>query len=239
MARKSTFAEDLALLAADERSRLGEPPTAEELIACRDGKLTEEAGERVRDRLAVDPELASIYLDLTSDPAALAADAPADADGADAWRRLSPRLERAAVVPIRRRTAARVPLALAASLIMALGVGWLLTRPEPLPAGEYYPIEVTGAEYRGAAVTVPRDVAGVAFHVDASQLTGRIVVELRDSSDVLVRGETFPAGKIVFRVPANKIADQVYRLTVRPFGTPEGAPASIEEVFPLEFGGDS
>ena len=93
--------------------------------------------------------------------------------------------------------------------------------------------------YRGAPVTVPRDVAGVEFRVDASTLTGRVVVELRDASDNVVRKETFRAGRIDFRVPMAALDERTYQLTVRPAGTPVDAPVPIEEVFALELGGDS
>lgn len=232
MARDSTFAEDLDALAEDERSRLGEPPTAEELIAYRDGKLTEEGAERVRDRLAVDPELASIYLDLQSDPPALAADAPAGADVDEAWRTLSARLGRPTVVPFHRRPAGRVLLALAAAAVGVLG---LLLIPKE-PAGDYFVVEATGAAYRGGTLTVPWSAAGLEFHVDASALTGKVVVELRDALGGLIRKQTFPSGRIVFRVPASKLEeDRTYLLTVRPSGAPEGAPAAIEEIFTLAF----
>lgn len=235
MARNSILAEDLAALAGDERSRLGEPPTAEELIAYRDGKLTEQAAERVRDRLAADPEWAAIYLDLRSDAATLAAAAPAGTDVDEAWRALEARLEAPAVVPLRRRPAGRALLALAAALVVALGVIWLLLPAGP--AGEFYRVDVTGASFRGTPLTVPRNFAGVEFYVDASAVAEEVVVALRDASGGVVREKVFRSERVVFRVPAAVLADgRAYRLTVRPPGDAMGDPAAIDEVFLLAFG---
>jgi anti-sigma factor RsiW len=247
MARNTTLSEDLAALAEEQRSRLGEPPTAEQLIAYRDGQLPEEEAERIRDRLAVDPEWAAVYLDLKRFPDL---DRPSDADVDAAWRTLSPRLERTAtgagkVIAFRRRpvrpAAGRALLALAATLILCLGLTWLLVGrggPRPLPSGEYHAVEVTGATFRDARLAVPRAAVGLAFHIDATALEvpGKVLVELRDASGEVVRqeGVVIEAGQreIVFRVASSSLeVGRTYQLAVRASGTSPDEPALIEMVF--------
>lgn len=48
-------------LIADDRARLGEPPTVDELLAYERGELSEEEAERVRQLLVAYPELARAY----------------------------------------------------------------------------------------------------------------------------------------------------------------------------------
>lgn len=93
MTRNATLSEDLAVLAEEQRLKLGEPPTIEQLIAYRDGRLSEDEADRIRDRLAVDPEWAAIYLDLACFPDLDLPVADSDADIDDAWQKLLPKLK--------------------------------------------------------------------------------------------------------------------------------------------------
>lgn len=61
MTRKSEFQEVNRQLSAEERDKLGDPPTAEELLAYSRGLLPEAEEERIRDLLVAYPELARLY----------------------------------------------------------------------------------------------------------------------------------------------------------------------------------
>lgn len=225
MARDSPLADDLAALAREDLRRLGEPPTGEQLIALRDGKLPEDEAKRIRAWLAADPEWAAIYLDLERDlapPAGEESTGPvSDADIDEAWRGLSQKLggdaQAAEVVQIQREPASRALWLLAATVILAIGLVWMLIRIEPTSSGDYHLVEVTGTRYRDARLSVPRGVAGLAFQIDASSRADRVVIEIFDASDHLIRHETFDPGPLVFRVPARDYdVGRTYRLIARP-----------------------
>lgn len=61
MTNKSDWQEAERRLSADERERLGEPPTAEEMLAYSRGELSEQEQERIHDFLVAYPELARAY----------------------------------------------------------------------------------------------------------------------------------------------------------------------------------
>lgn len=249
MAQPHSFTKDLSDWADGKRERLGEPPTAEQLLALRDGKLPEEEADRLRERLAVDPEWAEIYLELKrgTDDAADAAptlDSSADVDGA--WNRLAAELDLGRVVPFRRRGSSRVLLALAAVLILGLGVaffwGW------PAASGKYMDVAITGETYRAPRkIPVPKDVVGLAFFInasrlgtDASTLTGTVEIQLFNATGQVIQNEQFQIHptdpEITFRVALRSIsADGVYRLGIRLSGSSPTAPARILESFTLVF----
>jgi len=58
----------LKAIMAAKREELGEPPTPEELLACRDGRLDPAARQSVADRLAVYPDAARTLADLSAFP---------------------------------------------------------------------------------------------------------------------------------------------------------------------------
>ena len=243
MARDNLLASDLAALADDERRRLGEPPTLEQLAALRDGELPEDEADRLRARLAVDPESAELYLELERFAAAAGEGAPGEsaADVDEAWRELSARLERgdrsqagpasatAEVIPFHRRTLVRVLLGLAATVLVAVGVGWWIEQAgHRLPDGEYYEIPVTEEKLRDATERVPAGIVGLAFQIDLSGQSGSYDVELLDATDRRVRApETFEAGQqVVYRVARRDLVDSAtYRLYVRRRGETSGKPA--------------
>ena len=265
MARDTKLSDDLAALAERERYRLGEPPSIEQLVELRDGELAEEEADRIRDRLAVDPEMAAIYLELKqrSDLETLSADLVgddiSDSEVGGAWHRLSSRLGQGTplavdppnkageVVPFPRRGWGRV-LALAATLTVVVGLVWLLAGrggPAPLREGDYHVVQVTGEAYRDSRLRVPGGVAGLAFHIDASDLpSGHVMVELLDASDKVVRQEqmTVEAGQqeMIFRVASSSLVDgKTYQLVVRAPGAPPGDPVLIfEPVFDANPPGD-
>lgn len=61
MTSKSEWQEANRELMAEQRGMLGDPPTAEEMLAFQRGELSEREEERVRDLIAAYPELARIY----------------------------------------------------------------------------------------------------------------------------------------------------------------------------------
>lgn len=256
MARDKELSEDLAAMAADERGRLGEAPSTEELIELRDGRLPEGVAERIRDRLAVDPELAALYLDLKrfSDlgtPVVEAQDA--DAEVERAWRELSARRGRGTPATKevdgevaafrRRRRSQRAFLALAASVLVGLGAGWMLVeRQKPLPEGVYQRVEINESHYRGSIVRISTRAAGVELHVAAArlELPGKFDVELLDGSNRRLRRERTKVRsgerEIVFRVASSTFEDgKAYRLIVRPAGSSPEAPPSIVVGFEVVF----
>lgn len=61
MTRKSDWQDVSRELVAEERRTLGDPPTAEEMLAYSRGELSESEEERIRDLLVAYPELARMY----------------------------------------------------------------------------------------------------------------------------------------------------------------------------------
>ena len=61
MTNKSEWQEANRRLTAEQREKLGEPPTAEEMLAYSRGELSESEEERIRDLLVAYPELSRMY----------------------------------------------------------------------------------------------------------------------------------------------------------------------------------
>lgn len=242
MAGDKRLAEDLASLAADDRQRLDEPPTLEQLAALGDGELPEDEADRLRARLAVDPESADLYLELKRFVEAAAEttaglDTTQDVD--QAWQELSQTLERPPsepeeedayqVVPFHRRPTVRAVLGLAAVLIVAVGLGQWARQTSP--QGDYYRLDVTGDVFRDVRERIPAGYEGLEFRIDLSGKSGRWVVELLDAKDRPVRSaETFDAGqgKVVYRVARRDLVDgATYQLHVRSVDEPESRPVMI------------
>ncbi|HEY0158219.1 MAG TPA: hypothetical protein VGF28_13125 [Thermoanaerobaculia bacterium] len=75
MTNKSEWQEANRRLLEEQRRKLGDPPTAEEMLAYSRGELTGQEEERIRERLAAYPELARMYAAPVPD-----APRPGDAD---------------------------------------------------------------------------------------------------------------------------------------------------------------
>ncbi len=93
MTDKSEWQEANRRLMAEQRRALGDPPTAEELLAYSRGELTEQEEERIRDLLVAYPELARMWSE-----AAPEAPQPGDPDAVSeekvlaSWKELQRRL---------------------------------------------------------------------------------------------------------------------------------------------------
>ena len=80
-------------LIAEERRNLGDPPTAEEMLAYSRGKLSESEEERIRDLLVAYPELARMYSEPFPEAPRLGdADYVPDSQVAAGWNELQQRL---------------------------------------------------------------------------------------------------------------------------------------------------
>ena len=130
MTDKSEWQEANRRLMAEQRRALGDPPTAEEMLAYSRGELTEKEEERIRDLLVAYPELARMWGEAVPE-----APQPGDPDAVSeekvlaSWRELQRRLADAAVShpdPDRRADAQRgrvwfhlhAPTAVAAALAL-------------------------------------------------------------------------------------------------------------------------
>lgn len=93
MTNKSEWQEANRRLQAEEREKLGDPPTAEEMLAYSRGELPEGEEERIRELLVAYPELARMYGATFPDgPRAGDADAVPDSELLAAWNTLQRRL---------------------------------------------------------------------------------------------------------------------------------------------------
>jgi hypothetical protein len=248
---EASLSEDLSILAAEDRHRLGEPPTAEQLIALRDGTLPAEEAERLRDRLVVDPEWMSIYQELKRPLVPGDADEAGEIDLDGAWNRLSRTMEipsieghkRKLVEPgaVPAREVVRRFLPLAAGLLLGLGLVWsLVNRDLGSPPGNYLVVVVTGEGLRSSGTTLhmPKNSAGLEFQIDVSDFPPKadIVVELKDfeGSAIFHQQAAKEPGQTLlrFRIPAEKLKDEwVYKLTASSSGV--GA-KSLTEVFTVD-----
>lgn len=107
---------------AKGRKRLGDPPTADKLVAYSRGELSESEAERVRESLAYYPDLAAALVEGDA-PAGDAKPYLSDEQRAADWRSLQQRLKGGPAATVARVTAARErprlwQLATAASLLM-------------------------------------------------------------------------------------------------------------------------
>lgn len=82
-------------LIAEDRRRLGDPPTAEEMLAFTRGELSESEEERIRDLLVVYPELARMYCEpFPDEPRPGEPDYVSEAQTAAGWNDLQQHLRK-------------------------------------------------------------------------------------------------------------------------------------------------
>jgi hypothetical protein len=172
---------------AARREELGEPPTPEELLAYRDGRLSPEERDRMEDRLAVWPDAARTLADIAAFPNVEPAPGTpelSDDDITARWQSFRQRLpDRPAQPPVAKPLPALPPVAslptsvrrrwapgfrLAAAALVGLAVGW------GLGAGR------TGREAAGPAINATLAELSPAGGGARSEPK---VVELREGSE--------------------------------------------------------
>jgi len=123
------FATALEAIMARKREELGEPPTPEELLAYRDGRLAPAARDLLEARIAVHPDAARALADLAAfpdvEPEPGAPDLSAEEIdfGWEAFRRKLEKLPKPAPAPTRRPTPGSSTWRLAAAAVLLLTVG--------------------------------------------------------------------------------------------------------------------
>jgi hypothetical protein len=114
MTNKSEWQEANRRITAEQREKLGDPPTAEELLAYGRGELSEDEEERIRDLLVAYPELARMYgAPFPEEPQAGVSREAIDAGLDDVKRRLG-----IAAIPPRGRMRHYIPTTIAAALAL-------------------------------------------------------------------------------------------------------------------------
>ncbi len=244
MPQDTRLSDDLEAWAEQERRRLGDSPTVEQLAALRAGDLPPEEAERLRDRLAVDPEAAAIYLGLGE--AEVARGSSVDVDGA--WEELAGKLSderleveiqgktQGEVVPFHRRVPYRALFGLAALLILGVGLKLFWPGLDSSTAGPFHAVRVTGETFRDSRIEIPGGVTGVEFQILLPGVEGRVVIELLDAARTVVarqrRVVEVGQDEIRFRVPKTSLeAGRSYQLLVRR----EGAAAEEEPLIDFRF----
>lgn len=160
MGGQEDFVNSLKAIMAAKREELGEPPTPEELLAYRDGRLDPEQRRRIEAKLAVYPDEARALADLATFPDVEAAPGTpelTDEEIGARWQTFRqqltklPETERpkatAAPAAVRRKL---TPWWLAAAAMAALAVGW---------AGGFLTARAS------------RDLPGTAINVQIAELT--------------------------------------------------------------------
>lgn len=240
---RPSLAGDLATLAGRERSRLGEPPTAEQLLAYRDGTLSAEDADRIADWLAVDPRWADVYLELDASAENVADPRGESTPEVDAaWQRFEATLESDETTHVERPVASggRFPWhstntfrnvwGIAALLTVAVGLGWWWVGPSsPLLTGSTLLVTVDGTVTRGAEdLRFDPEHTSVTFRVPHGRLAEVVpdlaqggIIELRDSSEVSIARRGFDAVETAvdldLEVPVAALhRGRTYRLVIGP-----------------------
>lgn len=183
MIGKSDWQEANRELMAEERRRLGDPPTAEELLAYSRGELSEADEERIRDLIVAYPELARMYAEpAPEEPRPGEPDHVSQEQIAAGWNALQQRLRRSSDGGIAPRDEAQrgrmlfhyVPTAVAA--VVALVFFGLFVQAErraryheeqaklPRLLGEPQELDADGTRGSGSATMLRKD-GGEAYHL--------------------------------------------------------------------------
>jgi hypothetical protein len=210
MTNQSEWQEANRRLIAEQREKLGDPPTAEELLAFSRGELSETEQERIRDLLVAYPELARMYSAPFAEEEAQPG-VPQDqiaAGLANVQRRLG-----GTVVPLRSPVRRYLPTSIAAAL--ALLFFGLFVQAESRARDHVRSLQVPrilGAaqeldpdDNRGAATPIPLRKDGEAYLLEA-HLTDDVryphyILELYDATGAIWTGHAPDApAKNAFRI---------------------------------------
>ena len=114
MTNKSDWQDANRRLMAEQREKLGDPPTAEEMLAYGRGEMSAEEEERIRDLLVAYPELARMYsAPFPEEPEAGVSNEAIERGWDDVQRRLG-----VTVMPVRARMRNYIPTTIAAALAL-------------------------------------------------------------------------------------------------------------------------
>ena len=171
---RNSLKKDLAHLAAEDRASHGQAPGVEQLIALRDGTLDDEQAQRVREYLALDPDMAQLYLSLREQNEPLAEQERSSDQELE--RGLNALVDRADGVESGGRLVSfparwRGFLAMAATVLMAVTAWLLIPRaPDGPPLIVHVPSEPTETVRSGKAeeIMVPKDAPSVIFVIEAT-----------------------------------------------------------------------
>ena len=206
MTDKSEWQEANRELLAEERRRLGDPPTAEEMLAFSRGELSESEEDRIRDLLVVYPELARMYSEpFPEEPRLGEPDYVAPEQRAAAWSALQQRLRPSAETAARNEAQRGrvlflhyVPAAMAA--LIAIVCFGLFVRAESrarhyakqgqLPRLLAAPQELEGDGNRGPGTATMLRKDGEAYLLQPRLINqvryGHYQVELRDTNGAVL-----------------------------------------------------
>jgi len=213
---KPTLEEALRAVADEGRGQLGARPDLETLRAYREGRLSEEAVERVRDWLAVDPQTVRDLADL----AAFEGEAAETVSTRPAWTAFRRRLEASDSrrPPVFRRLSTAYALAAVFFVAAALQIFWRPDEPGFRIIDDFQLLPTPGEQTRSATGTtisihaaeqgrflfmapVPFELRDAPFRFALINQAGETVFEgappmkgLRDHFMLLVRRDAMPFG---------------------------------------------
>lgn len=152
MGGQEDFVKSLKAIMATKRDQWGEPPSPEELLAYRDGRLEPAERQRLEDKIAIYPDAARALADLAAFPVvepSPGAPELSDEEIGARWQTFRQRLPERPPEPVRaaprvetgvRRRWYRSPfLKLAAAALIGLAVGWAAGFLGSRPAREHAP----------------------------------------------------------------------------------------------------
>jgi hypothetical protein len=118
MTNKTEWQEANRRLMAEQREKLGDPPTAEEMLAYSRGEMSAEEEDRIRDLLVAYPELARMYGEpFPEEPEADVSNEASPEAIRDGWNDVQRRLG-VTVMPARARMRNYIPTTIAAALAL-------------------------------------------------------------------------------------------------------------------------
>lgn len=171
MTKKSEWQDANRALQAEDRRTLGDPPTAEEMLAYSKGELSGNEAERIQDLLVAYPELARMYGTPFPEPQPGDSDAVSEAEIAAGWNAFQQRLAVPSAVPQRARAETErgvlpfrryIVTSIAAAVALVFCGLYIQTErraqgPLPVIVGEQQELEPGGTRGGGTLTTLHRD----------------------------------------------------------------------------------